>query len=818
MKQIPKDIQIPVTIGGVTFKNPFYVASGPTTKTVEQLVRIEQTGWAAASIKLSIDPAPYINRKPRYGIFKDRDALAFTTEKRLTFAEGLKLVSDAKKVLTDLKLMANITYAGDDGPAGWVNMAQKFEAAGADIIELNMCCPNMSYNLELTSGGTQTAAKQTGASMGQNANVAAEIVRAVKQAISIPLFVKLTPEGGKIAQVAKSLYEAGADAVGGTGNRMGLPPIDLDDPEKAFYHLQDEVSMSCYCSSWLKPLAQRDTYEIRKVCGKEPPIMAAGGIRDWRDAVEMVMCGGNLIGVCAETLISGYDICRPMIQGMHDYMESHGYQSLDDFRSILVDKVKTANEVTLYAGYAAVKDPNLSAPCKAACPHHVPIQAYVQKIAKGDYRAAFDLITQHSALQNLCALVCTHPCEDACVRGGFDSPVKIRALKRFVLEYGKRQGWKPSWASAPQNGRHIAVIGAGASGLSCAAELIKAGYRVTVFEKESAPGGMLRYGLPDYTGHKAVLDDEVATLRALGVNFVFGREITDASVLEAEGFDRVFAAVGQYGRQNKQYDGADALGFLKALHSGSAPTVQKRVAVIGSGFAAVHAARAARRLGAEQVTVINPGAFSNRSGMLEQWDAAREEGICLLDHAQIQAIHPDGVQICKDGVQLQLACDQVLAENEYTALLPAGQSPFMVAADRRSTNIINAITAGRNAAAAIDAALRGDDATLTPVAHVRSVSAEAVRKRTGYLERDKHPLPRDRVMTEEEAQREAARCLNCGCGEGCQLCKTICTDFAPEIIAPDTMHIRSEKCVACGMCFNRCPNNNIEMVNLGQTV
>ena len=127
MNQIPKDIQIPVTIGGVTFKNPFYVASGPTTKTVEQLVRIEETGWAAASIKLSIDPAPYINRKPRDGIFKDRDALAFTTEKRLTFAEGLQLIKDAKPLLHDLKLMANITYAGDEGISVWVNMAKKFE-------------------------------------------------------------------------------------------------------------------------------------------------------------------------------------------------------------------------------------------------------------------------------------------------------------------------------------------------------------------------------------------------------------------------------------------------------------------------------------------------------------------------------------------------------------------------------------------------------------------------------------------------------------------------------------------------------------------
>ncbi len=100
-----EDIKIPVTIGGVTLKNPFYVASGPTTKSVCQLQRIEETGWAAASIKLSIDPAPYINRKPRYGLFKDRDALAFTAEKRLTFQQGLHLIEEAKTKLHDLKLM-----------------------------------------------------------------------------------------------------------------------------------------------------------------------------------------------------------------------------------------------------------------------------------------------------------------------------------------------------------------------------------------------------------------------------------------------------------------------------------------------------------------------------------------------------------------------------------------------------------------------------------------------------------------------------------------------------------------------------------------
>ena len=826
------DIQIPVTIGGVTFKNPFYVASGPTTKTVEQLVRIEETGWAAASIKLSIDPAPYINRKPRYGIFKDRDALAFTTEKRLTFAEGLKLIADAKPLLHDLKLMANITYAGDAGVSGWVNMAKKFEEVGADIIELNMCCPNMSYNLELTSGGSQTASKQTGASMGQNANVAAEIVKAVKEAISIPLFVKLTPEGGKIAQVAKSLYEAGADAVGGTGNRMGIPPINLDHPERAFYHLQDEVSMSCYCSGWLKPLAQRDTYEIRKVCGKEPPIMAAGGIRDWKDAVEMVMCGGNLIGVCAETLISGYDICRPMITGMHEYMEKQGYKSLDDFRSILVDEVKTATDVTLYAGYAKIKEPNLSAPCKSACPHHVPVQAYVQKIAKGEYREAYDLITGKNALQNLCALVCTHPCEDACVRGSVDAPVKIRELKRFVLDYGKQQGWKPAWAKAEPNGHKVAVIGAGPCGLSCAAELVKGGYEVTVFEKKSTAGGAVRYGIPDYAGHKAVLEEEMENLRACGVNFVFNTTVSDISELKNAGFEKVFAAVGANKKAASPIAGEDAREFLYKVNCGEKPAVRERVAVIGGGFAAVDAARCAVRLGAQNVTLLNPGNFSKRSGDAEMLSDAKAEGVVLIEGAQVDYVAPGGIRFIKDGADMLIKCDQVIVENAYVAEVPAGDADTLVITTQKITNIISAITAGKNAAAGIDKLIRDEDATLTAVGTVKTVSAEKVRQRSGYLKRDVNPVSlakkaderKDnfdaykRVMTAAEAVKEASRCLNCGCGEGCQLCKTICTDFAPEVADTDTMHIRSEKCVACGMCFNRCPNGNIEMVNLGHTV
>ncbi len=853
-----RDINIPVTIGGVTFKNPFFVASGPTTKSVKQLVRIEETGWAAASIKLSIDPAPYINRKPRYSLFKDRDALAFTAEKRLTFEEGLKLIRDAKPKLHDLKLMANITYAGDSGVDGWVNMAKKFEEAGADIIELNMCCPNMSYNLEMTSGGSQSANKQTGASMGQQAEVAAEIARAVKAAISIPLFVKLTPEGGQIAKVAKALYDAGADAVGGTGNRLGMPPIDIDEPGRAFYHLQKEISMGCHCGKWLKPLAQRDTYEIRKVCGMDAPIMAAGGITNWRDAVEMILCGGTLLGVCAETLISGYDICRPMIEGLDKYMQEHGYSDLSEMRGLVVPEVRTANDVTIFAGYAKIKEPNLSAPCKSACPHHVPTQAYIQKIAKGEYKEAFDLITAKNPLQNICSFVCNHPCEDACIRGDYDAPLKIRKLKRFVLEYGKAQGWTPAFAKADLNGHKVAVIGAGPAGLSCASELRKGGYEVTVFEKENTAGGLVRFGIPDYVLNKNIIDDEVKFLSENGVKFEFGKEFgKDVTVdtLKNAGFEATFVAIGAGKKQTSDIVGAektqDAVEFLKALSLGKTVLVKDNVVVIGRGFAAMDAARSALRVGAKQVTLVYTSKYGKGTYDTETLALAEQEGVTLLDNATVKEIGDGSVTLVRGGATMSLPYGDVILANGYVADIEAigdveekngfvkiinarTNIPGVYAGGNavRSANVITAISAGKNAAAVIDNDIMGDKATLDGVVAVKTVNTEIVRERTGYLKKDMNNVSLDkdadsrkdsfdvyeRVMTEEEAIKEASRCLNCGCGEGCQLCKTICTDFAPEISDIDTMHIRKEECVACGMCFNRCPNGNIEMVNLNYTV
>jgi dihydroorotate dehydrogenase len=385
-------------------------------------------------------------------------------------------VKDAKKVLNDLILMANIAYVGDAGAAGWARMAEEFEEAGADIIELNMCCPNMSYNLELTSGGASSsrnmqeavvsssrnnseadassdynihsgaapvAGKRSGASLGRQGAEIAEIVNVIKKSVAIPVFVKLTPEGGDIAQTASLLFAAGADAVGGTSNRMGMPRINLDDPASSPFQLQDEISMSCFCGHWLKPLTLRDAFEIRKANGMEPAVMMAGGVSDWKDAAELILCGADLVGVCTEILLNGYDIVKPMIRGVAEYMDKRGYSGISAMKGAIIPLVRTAGEITLHDGYAKIINPGLSAPCKAACPRHIPVQAVIRMTAAKNYKRAFELIDGAGAARGGCPEDCGSPCEKACLRGRSGRPLAVRKLIRFVLDYNEPSAGVP---------------------------------------------------------------------------------------------------------------------------------------------------------------------------------------------------------------------------------------------------------------------------------------------------------------------------------------------------------------------------------------
>ena len=357
MKQTIKDIVMPIKTAGLRFKNPFIVASGPASREPSQLVQAEKSGWGGVSIKLTIDPEPYISRNPRYRWLDDSGIHIFTLEKRLNLEQGLRLVEAGREQTKDLILFANITYAGDKGLDGWAELAKKFENAGAHAIEINFCCPNMSFNLDAI-GEEKEGRPSTGASLGSNVKVVKMITRAIKESVSIPVFAKLTPEGGNIGEVAKAAVDAGADGVCGTANRLGVPPIDIYNPEKIVYRLQEYTSLGCISGPWLKPLALRDVLQMRTAIGPNHTIIGTGGVRNFADAVEMGMVGADLIGVCTEVMLMGFDILPKIMRDLRKYLHETGRNSFADIRDIALPYFKTATELTMIPGYASVIDEN----------------------------------------------------------------------------------------------------------------------------------------------------------------------------------------------------------------------------------------------------------------------------------------------------------------------------------------------------------------------------------------------------------------------------------------------------------------------------
>ena len=343
---------MPLEVAGLNFRNNFIVGSGPAVKTLKMIKEIERWGWGAASLKLAIDPA-YISKPPRYRWLKRHKYHAFTAETRLTFEQGLTLMERARREVSELILYANMSYAGEKGEEGWIRMARKYEEAGAHAIELNMCCPNMSFNVN-TSGGQSKVV--SGASVGSNPQIVSKTAAAVQNAVGIPVFVKLTPEGGKIADVAKACFDIGIPSVGGTGNRLAIPDFDINRPGRGICHLQDEPTLACFSGPWIKPLALRDVYEMRKQCRPENIVMGSGGIEKWRDAVQMMMCGADFVQICTGVMLKGPKILPKIVAGIKRFMEEKDYRSYRDFRGLVVSRITPTDRLTLYRGHARVDE------------------------------------------------------------------------------------------------------------------------------------------------------------------------------------------------------------------------------------------------------------------------------------------------------------------------------------------------------------------------------------------------------------------------------------------------------------------------------
>lgn len=602
-------------------------------------------------------------------------------------------------------------------------------------------------------------------------------------------------------------------------------------------------------------------------------------------------------------------------------------------------------------------------PCQIACPVHTDAGRYVQLIAEGRDREAYLTARSPNPFASVCGRVCAAPCEDRCRRGKIDAPVSIRALKRFVTErYGVESmlpdtqdelasgvfepgnKWRghlslrggPSTANGPA--KKVAVIGSGPAGLSCAHDLARMGYRVTVFEASGVSGGMLRHGIPEYRLMRSVIDKEIEKIRGLGVEVLYQRPLNERfglSDLRRDGFEAVFLSVGTTKGRDLAVEGADLDGVIKAVdyllnvNNGYRVEVGKKVVVIGGGFVAfdaarmalrggpeesgslheaVDAARTAVRTGASQVQIVSLESFKEMPVLRsaqghEEFEEAQREGIRFLPQRGPRRIVGSGGRVAgvefrgvvrtydetgafkpvyDDAFSETIEADTVilaigqradlsfLKPEDGVTLSPAGfvkVDPMSLATTARGVfaggdaafgprNIIDAVANGKRAALSIDQLFRGGS---PPVRYELSVEKIPTRRFTRPEEYEQ--LPREAPptidigrrtgisevesgYTDEQARRQAERCLSCHVqtiydADKCVMCNR-CVDVCPEYCLslvpvedldldpgakqslidqyaldptrPMTAMIKDdETCIRCGLCAVRCPTDAMTM-------
>ncbi len=285
-------------------------------------------------------------------------------------------------------------------------------------------------------------------------------------------------------------------------------------------------------------------------------------------------------------------------------------------------------------------------PCVEGCPVRVHIPEFIAMVAEGKFEEAYQIIARSSSLPAVCGRVCPQEtqCEGKCTRGIKGEPVGIGRLERFVADrHNSLCAEKP--ALPVPNGRKVAVVGSGPAGLACAGDLAKLGYDVTVYEALHLAGGVLVYGIPEFRLPKAIVQKEVDNLRALGVkiltNMVIGRVITIEELQTKYGFEAVFLGSGAGLPRFMGIKGENAKGvfsaneyltrsnLMKAYREGGATPIlrAKKVAVVGGGNVAMDAARSAKRMGAEEVTVVYRRGKEELPARKEEVEHAEEEQI-----------------------------------------------------------------------------------------------------------------------------------------------------------------------------------------------
>lgn len=506
-----------------------------------------------------------------------------------------------------------------------------------------------------------------------------------------------------------------------------------------------------------------------------------------------------------------------------------------------------------------------SAPCSAACPAGVSIPAFVDDINAGRFEEAFVALTARNPFPRITGRVCPHFCEHACnleAKTGRE-PVSIRSIERWL---GDETAHLPHPVPSVETGKRIAVVGGGPAGLAAAFYLRRSGHRVAVYDRREQPGGILRYGIPDYRLPTPIVDAELHRLEAMGVEFHNGIALgTDLTLDDlADTHSAVFIATGAGRERTIGIPGESllepGLAFLDAASRGEAILPGDRCAVIGGGNTAMDVARVLRKLGAG-VTVLYRRTVAEMPAIREEYEHAVADGVAfawlslprsiskdlgelVVTVEEMRLGEPDGSGRNRPeptGVTRTLRFDGIFAATGETA----DTTPFpdrlkddkgwLAVADDGSTadplvyaggdlatgpaTVIEAIVAGRRAARAIDHQLGLDhlwpedepvavvgpgEVNPTYFPHHERTDDRATRAAAPFAEESL-------TVSESEMLREIERCLSCGHCNACGTCFVFCPDGA--ITWDNGPIIDLEFCKGCGICVTECPGHAMILVN-----
>ena len=283
-------------------------------------------------------------------------------------------------------------------------------------------------------------------------------------------------------------------------------------------------------------------------------------------------------------------------------------------------------------------------PCTSACPAGVNVKSYVNLIADKRYEDALRVVLESNPFPGICGRVCTHPCEGECSLGKYTDPIAIRSLKRFAADYEMSRRPLSRKRNRIVHREKIAIVGAGPAGLTVASDLSDEGYEVTVFERAPIPGGMLVLGIPRYRLPRSIVDFEIGSIRAKGVDIRLNHEVGNAQELFDNGYSAVIIAAGAVKDRSLHIPGSDRTGvlgsisFLERINLGGSLTLEGRVVVVGGGSSAFDAARTAVRCGANEVVVAYRRTEKEMPASSDEIIEAKEEGVKIITLAVPKSI------------------------------------------------------------------------------------------------------------------------------------------------------------------------------------